>query len=65
MAVPLLGPVHLCAGTQDNGVADYSSFPTFGKSRVTNIARDGSITFTFEEDDDIDAASLSKQLLGS
>ncbi len=53
------------AGPQDNGAEDYSSFKTFGKSRVTDVARDGAITFTFEEDDDVDARSLSSQLLGS
>ena len=53
------------AGNQDNGGEDYSSYKTFGKSKVTDVARDGSITFTFEEDDDVDAQSLSSQLLGS
>ena len=53
-----------CAGPQHNGSQDYSSFPTFGKSRVTDIAQDGSITFTFEEDDDVDAQSLTSQILG-
>ncbi|KAL0039140.1 hypothetical protein WJX77_009036 [Trebouxia sp. C0004] len=52
-------------GNQENGAEDYSSYKTFGKSKVTDIARDGSITFTFEEDDDVDAQSLSSQLLGS
>ena len=40
------------------------SFKTFGKSRVSDVGRDGSITYTFEEDDDVDAQSLSSQLLG-
>jgi len=53
------------AGDQDNGGEDYSFYKTFGKSKVTDVARDGSITFTFEEDDDVDAQSLSSQLLGS
>lgn len=52
------------AGNQRNDAEDYSSFKTFGKSKVTDIARDGAITFTFEEDDDVDAQSLSSQLLG-
>lgn len=40
------------------------SFPVFGKSKVSGIARDGSITFTFEDDDDIDLQELTSQLLG-
>ena len=52
------------AVAQDSGPEDYSSFPTFGKSKVTDVGRDGSITFTFEEDDDVDAQALSSQLLG-
>ncbi|KAL0047101.1 hypothetical protein WJX82_006575 [Trebouxia sp. C0006] len=52
------------SSNQDNEREDYSSYKTFGKSKVTDIARDGSITFTFEEDDDVDAQSLSSQLLG-
>lgn len=48
---------------QDTGSEDYSSFPTFGKGKVTDMGRDGTITFTFEEDDDVDAQSLSSQLL--
>ena len=54
-----------CVGEHDSGAADFTSFPTFGKSKVTNIARDGTITFTFEEDDDVDAKTLASQLLGS
>ena len=56
-----------CVGTtQDTVIADNpaQSFPTFGKSKVSEVARDGSITFTFEEDDDIDLQSLTSQLLG-
>lgn len=40
------------------------NFKTFGKSRVSDVGRDGSVTYTFEEDDDTDAQSLSSQLLG-
>lgn len=50
---------------QKNDDQDYSSFTTFGKSRVTDVARDGSITFTFEEDEDDDAQALSSKLLSS
>ena len=53
------------AGNQHIGREDYSSYKTFGNSKVTDVARDGSITFTFEEDDDVDAQLLSSQLLGS
>ena len=51
------------ADRQENGLEDYGSFKTFGKSRVSDVGRDGSITYTFEEDDDVDAQSLSSQLL--
>ena len=54
-----------CADGQKNNDQDYSSFTTFGKSRVTDVARDGSITFTFEEDEDDDAQALSSKLLSS
>ncbi|KAL0029328.1 hypothetical protein WJX79_010471 [Trebouxia sp. C0005] len=53
------------SSNQNDGREDYSSYKTFVKSKVTDVARDGSITFTFEEDDDVDAQSLSSQLLGS
>ena len=52
------------AGPQEDGSENYDSFKTFGKSRVSDVGRDGSITYTFEEDDDVDAQSLSSQLLG-
>ena len=53
----------VCSGS-DTSEDAAQSFPTFGKSKVSEIARDGSITFTFEEDDDIDLQSLTSKLLG-
>ena len=55
---------HLLCHTDLEGSEDYDSFKTFGKSRVTDVGRDGSITYTFEEDDEDDAQSLTSQLLG-
>lgn len=55
----------LCfADPQEDASENDDSFKTFGKSRVSDVGRDGSITYTFEEDDDVDAQSLSRQLLG-
>lgn len=51
------------ADPEEDGSEGYD-FKTFGKSRVSDVGRDGSITYTFEEDDDTDAQSLSSQLLG-
>ena len=53
--------MHVCSGS-DTSEDSAQSFPTFGKSKA-EVARDGSITFTFEEDDDIDLQSLTSKLL--
>ena len=54
---------HYGADPEEDGSDGYD-FKTFGKSRVSDVGRDGSVTYTFEEDDDTDAQSLSSQLLG-